>query len=661
MKERLEKEKKEKERKEKEEKKRKEIIDKENKIKKEKEDKLMPKQKTFAEKKIVIKKYKEKKEPIIEKYIKTETIDNNSLYGNKLNVSKSLYDINKYKNNDKSKLTLSNVNISTIDTNPDKEKSKLSIQPKKPIKEKIIERNYENKKPISKTLNINYNKENEFKGKRIEIDLTKEMEKPDLKPKINKETNKLKDKVVKAEEYKIAKSYRTNVISPEISIKKQEMNTLNNDRQLSKDNKEITHDKKDIKVKRNNLKEIEIAKTLNNKGLDKDENRNKYFSTGIEKESKKSEMQLFKNKLKPEKESLQDISKSNIGNGKSMIVHKTNLEEERRPLKTANSSQNIYKDKREIKKNIYIREPEKKTLETEITRKIFKDDEEDDKTIISTFNQYKQGIVKKDKSINVNKNKTYKSPEETQKLEISNNYKKSLIIPSDSFRQKTEAKHIKKIYPKEETEIGTEKKDNRFISKTLKIDIKRKERINYYRIPDATNIRFMETKISNNRSQDKIRESDEEDKSMKNKTSDKERRKYLQSLSEKEIKELIKEKYMFNEEDEEEERIEKELDYDRIDKEIQNARERVERERQRRKQERIEKERPEKERRERELREKIEREENEMKLKRSNERAESERKQKDKRDKKRAESERKERGRKEKQRAESERKEKERK
>ena len=158
------------------------------------------------------------------------------------------------------------MNISTIDTNTDKEKSKESIQSKKIIKDKIIERNYENKKPISKTYNINYNKDNEFKEKRIEIDLTKETEKPDLKPKINKEANKSKDKMVKAEEYKIAKNFRTNVVSPEITQKS---------------------DKKEIKVKINNLKEIEIAKTLNNKGLDKDEKRNKYFSTGIEKESEK--------------------------------------------------------------------------------------------------------------------------------------------------------------------------------------------------------------------------------------------------------------------------------------------------------------------------------------------------------------------------------------
>ena len=272
-------------------------------------------------------------------------------------------------------------------------------------------------------------------------------------------------------------------------------------------------------------------------------------------------MQLFKNKLKPEKQSSEDINNSNIGNGKSMIVHKTNIIEERRPLKTISSTENIYKDERELKK---------KVLEKEKIRNIFKDEEDEDKNIKSAFNQYKKGIVKRKddevKSIYTNKNKTYRSPEETEKLEITHNYKKSFPIPSDSFSQKTEVKHIKK-YPKEETEIKSEKTDNRFISKTLKVDDKRKEKINYYRIPDATNIRFMETKISN-RSQEKLRGNDEENKTMRNKTSDKGRLKYLQNLEEKEIKELIKEKYMFNEIDEEKERIEKELDYERIDKEM---------------------------------------------------------------------------------------------
>ena len=105
-------------------------------------------------------------------------------------------------------------------------------------------------------------------------------------------------------------------------------------------------------------------------------------------------MQLFKNKLKPEKQSLEDINNSNIGNGKSIIVHKTNLIGNRRPLKTISSTENIYKDEKEIKNKINIREPERKPLETEKMINIFKDEEED-KNMKSEFNQYKKGIVKK--------------------------------------------------------------------------------------------------------------------------------------------------------------------------------------------------------------------------------------------------------------------------
>ena len=639
-KEKLEREKKEKEKKEKEEKRRKEIIDKENRIKKEKEE---AKQKNITEKKIIIKKIKDKKEPIIEKYIKPEVTDNSR---NKLKESKSLYDINKYKINNKSKTAINNVNISTIYTSTYKEKSKEIIQPKKEFKEKIIEINYDNKNQKSKTFNVNYNKNKE---KRIEIDLTLKTEKPDLKPKITKEPKELskpKEKPVEREEFKIT--------------------TTKYDRQPIKDNKEIiqNNDMKEIKVKRNNIKEIEFTKTLNNKGLDQEEKRHRYISTETEKESKKSEIQLFRNKLKNDQQSLQDINKSNAGKEKSeIIVHKTNLFEVKKPLTTAYSTQNINKSQNEIKKEIYTREPEQKPLKAEIIRNIYKDTKEEDKNIKSSFNQYKQGIVKRkvDDEKNIYKNKTYKSPEISEKLGISNNYTKSFKIPSETFSQKTEVKHIKKIYPKEETKTEITKKDNRFISKTLKVDDKRKQRNSYYWIPDAINIRFMETKISN-RSQEKVREyDDDQNKKLKSKTSDKGRRRIVKSLNEQEIKELIKEKYMFNEVEEENERKERELDYDRIDREIKNARERIERERQRRKNERLEKERPEKERKEKELREKIEKEENEMKLKRSKERAESERKQREKIEKIKAENERKERERKEKQRAESERKEKEKK
>ena len=186
-------------------------------------------------------------------------------------------------------------------------------------------------------------------------------------------------------------------------------------------------------------------------------------------------------------------------------------EEEKKGIPKTKSIQNIKEiEKREITKILYERQPEKKPQKPElkISTNILKDYEKSKPVKDSQYNLYKRGVVPKlENDYKKVSRTTINSPEAKQPTKII--IKKELPEIQSEYNRKIEAKNLPKIYPRNESA----KLENKFISKTYKVDEKKgtsRYMKNYYRIPDTENIGFVETKITT-RSQEKFKPLDKEE------------------------------------------------------------------------------------------------------------------------------------------------------
>ena len=591
--------------------------------------------------------------------IKKINIENKTLDRNVLQPSKSLYDLAKYKIDSKPKIIVNKYNISEINIKKDKDKNLVTDYQKNVFNgynqikkyENSDSREYNNKTYISK-----YNKE-----KKIDIDLSynkdtqkaNNLQKFDAKNKIDQKP-KIKQEIIDVRS-------RSGMNSSEKGEKI--ILTNNYNLQGAKVQKNEIKPVEKIKVNRDKFIGKDFAKEKKNKDTEKKKSR----YTSLEVAKQPNEMKLIENRLKDNKHITQNIRTLKGEDSYESIIYKNKVitKGEEKQLRQVKSIQNLHIDKK-AKHPINLKQPEKnlQNVDIKIISNISKNNQQIGK-MDSQFNIYKRGVAQ---NLYNQKEKDYKNLERTfnsqekvksEKEPIGQKPQKSYQIPVkqniNQYNQKTEIRPIQKIYTKYEPP----KTDERFASKTYKVQPKNQgkiQNINYYKIPESINIGFTETKTT--RSQEKISPYEENEFSRTLKRG-KKRDNY--SLNEKDfvlgIKERIKEKYLFNDIEEDNERKERELDLERIDREITIARERVEKQRQKSKKERIERERPEKERKERERREKSEREERERKLKLEKERAERERIEREKKESKEKERIEREKKRKEYERIERERKE----
>jgi hypothetical protein len=317
-----------------------------------------------------------------------------------------------------------------------------------------------------------------------------------------------------------------------------------------------------MKIKTYKLKDLQIEKELNNKGTDRKE---KYRVASLGPEKPKNNFAIISNNnIKIDQIESPDIKKrdkapesSSIYNNKNKLLNK---DIEKKAM--TNIVYTTKKPIREIKG---------------INNNRFNSPEEERK-IDSALNIYKKEVSKKtimekDKKDNKNMIRSYNIPEPEIKKQLpvkEKSMEKSYHIPGkeniNNISQKIENRQNKKIYNTEDSQ----KSDYKFISKTHKVDPTKSAKIidvkNFYRIPKDDNLRFVETKMT--RSQENLLLGKDADKKMKSKTLDKGRKREIQSLIDQEefingIKERIKERYLFNEIDEEDERLAREMDLEK--------------------------------------------------------------------------------------------------